>query len=130
MCRNQWAVLRTFIMTATTTVLLAACAGGGSTSTPASGPGRGQEIAKNSGCASCHGSAFRGGVGPSWVALAGSEVKLSDGSTVVADDRYLFNAIRDPGAEIVAGFGAQMPRNSLSDEDINEIIAFIKSLTD
>jgi len=123
-------MLRTFVLTATIAVFLSACGGGGSSSTPASGPDRGKEIAQNSGCASCHGSAFRGGVGPSWVALAGSEVKLSDGSTVVADDRYLFNAIRDPGAEIVAGFGAQMPRNSLSDEDINEIIAFIKSLTD
>lgn len=123
-------MLRTFVLTATIAVFLSACGGGGSSSTPASGPDRGKEIAQNSGCASCHGSAFRGGVGPSWVGLAGSEVKLSDGSTVIADDRYLFNAIRDPGAEIVAGFGAQMPRNSLSDEEIGEIVAYIRSLSD
>ena len=67
-------------------------------------------------------------MGPGWVGLAGSEVELSDGSFVVADDRYLFESIRDPGAKVVADFSVQMPRNSLSDAEIDEIVAFIRSL--
>jgi cytochrome c oxidase subunit 2 len=88
----------------------------------------GEALAREVGCASCHGGSFQGGVGPSWVGLAGSEVVLGDGSVVVADDSYLFESIRDPGARVVDGFSVQMPRNSLSDAEIDEIVAFIRSL--
>jgi len=64
------------------------------------------------------------------VGLAGSDVELSDGTTVVADGEYLFESIRDPAARIVAGFSVQMPRNALTDEEIDEIVAFIGSLAD
>jgi cytochrome c oxidase subunit 2 len=64
------------------------------------------------------------------VGLAGSDVELSDGTTVVADGEYLFESIRDPAARIVTGFSVQMPRNALTDEEIDEIVAFIGSLAD
>ncbi len=121
---------RTFILSVTTLVLLAACAGDDSSGpSPSGGPGRGKAIAQSSGCVSCHGGSFQGGVGPSWVGLADSEVELADGSTVIADDEYLFEAIRDPSAKVVAGFSG-MPPNSLSDEEIREVVAFIRSLAD
>ena len=88
----------------------------------------GEALAREAGCASCHGGSFQGGIGPGWVGLAGSDVELSDGSVVVADDGYLFESIRDPGAKLVAGFSVQMPRNTLSDAEIDEIVAFIRSL--
>lgn len=120
-----------FIVTVTTALFIAACAGDESSSpSPASGLGRGEAIAQSAGCASCHGASFQGGVGPSWVGLAGSDVELTDGSTVIADDGYLFESIRDPGAKFVAGFGVRMPPNALSDEDIREIVAYIYSLSD
>jgi len=64
------------------------------------------------------------------VGLSGSEVELSDGTTVVADEAYLFESIRDPAARIVDGYSVQMPRNSLTDDEIDEIVAFIGSLAD
>jgi hypothetical protein len=56
-------------------------------------------------------------------------VELSDGSVVVADDAFIHESIIDPNAKIVAGFPANaMPQYSLSDEEIADIIEFIKTL--
>ena len=89
---------------------------------------RGKRIAGSSGCSGCHGSDFNGGAGPAWVGLAGSEVELTDGSFIVADDAYLHRAIADPGADQRAGFSLRMPSNRLSDEEIADVVEFIKSL--
>lgn len=91
---------------------------------------RGERIARSRGCAGCHGTDFDGASGPSWIGLAGSEVELVDGSTVVADHEYLVRAIADPSAEMVAGYMLQMPANELNDEQIADIVAYIESLAD
>ncbi len=83
----------------------------------------GLEIAQGNGCLACHDA---GRVGPDWSGLAGSEVLLEDGSTVIADDAYLRRSIREPGAQIVAGYTVSMPENDLTDEEIEAVIAFIK----
>jgi cytochrome c oxidase subunit 2 len=88
----------------------------------------GRTLARDSGCAGCHGNDFAGGLGPTWVGLAGSEVELEDGTTVTADDAYLTRAIADPGAERVAGFALEMPANDLSEEEIAQIVAYIRAL--
>ncbi|MGD9794244.1 MAG: cytochrome c family protein [Acidimicrobiia bacterium] len=80
------------------------------------------------GCAACHGATGQGGVGPSFVGLAGSDVTLSDGSVVIADDPYLLESIRTPGAKRVAGFGIEMPSITLTDDELAEIVAYIRSL--
>jgi len=117
------------LATTAAALLLGACARDEpSVSTASSGSGRGATIAQSAGCTSCHGGSFQGAVGPGWVGLAGSDVELADGSVVTADDAYLFESIRDPAAKTVAGFSVQMPRNSLSDDEIREIVAFIQSL--
>jgi cytochrome c oxidase subunit 2 len=68
-------------------------------------------------------------VGPTWKALFGSTVPLTDGSTVTADWGYITESIRSPGAKITEGFQAVMPTySSLSDADINALAAYIKSL--
>jgi cytochrome c oxidase subunit 2 len=70
-------------------------------------------------------------VGPTWLGLFGSQVKLADGSTVIADEAYIIESIRNPGAKIVEGYPNIMPANvgqDLSDERIQDIIAFIKTL--
>jgi cytochrome c oxidase subunit 2 len=90
---------------------------------------RGQEISRTQGCAGCHGADFGGGAGPSWIGLAGSEVLLADGTTVVADDAYLVRSIAEPNAQIVADYALQMPANSLTDEQIADVVAFIKTLS-
>lgn len=90
----------------------------------------GEELARSMGCAGCHGQDFGGGAGPPLVGLAGSEVLLDDGSTVVADQAYLVRSIADPSAELVADYNLRMPANSLSDAEIDDVVAFIETLAD
>ena len=62
--------------------------------------------------------------------LAGAEVPLADGTTVVADTAYLIRSIVDPGAELVADYNLRMPANNLSDAEIADIVAYIETLAD
>lgn len=90
----------------------------------------GREIVRSNGCAACHGRNGEGGPGPSFVGLYGSTVELEDGSTVVADEAYLAESIREPGAKVVDGYGFPMPENDLSDDQIELVIAFIRALAE
>jgi cytochrome c oxidase subunit 2 len=107
---------------------IACGADGGDVSNLSAEAAEGRRIANSRGCAGCHGSDGAGGVGPPFVGLYGSEVELEDGSVATADDDYLFRAISDPGAELVAGYSARMPDNDLSDDDIRSIITYIREL--
>jgi len=110
-------------------LLLLASACGGSSRAELSPEGeRGRRIANTSGCASCHGSDGTGGVGPQFTGLYGSEVRLSDGSTVVADDAYLRRSITDPEAERVEGYTVTMPVSGLEDDEIEAVLAYIREL--
>ena len=90
---------------------------------------RGQDVAQSNGCAACHGNSGQGGVGPAWVGLYGSDVELEDGTTVVADDDYLTRAITDPGAEIRADSNVPMPKNRLNDDQVADVVAYIRDLS-
>jgi mono/diheme cytochrome c family protein len=103
------------------------CGGGGSNLSEQAQ--RGQNTAKSNGCASCHGANGQGGVGPPWIDLAGAQVELKDGTSVLADDAYLLRSILDPGAEEVAGYTLKMAPNGLSDADAADVVAYIKELT-
>lgn len=90
---------------------------------------RGEIVANQNGCFACHSVDGSIIVGPTWLGLYGSEVELSDGTTVIADDAFIHESILEPNAKIVAGFPANaMPQYSLSEEEIADIIEFIKSL--
>jgi cytochrome c oxidase subunit 2 len=93
---------------------------------------RGEKAAPTSGCIGCHTITGAKSVGPTWKGLAGSQVKLADGSTVTADDAYLHDSIVDPNKQIAEGFPPNlMPKtykNSLSEQQIQDLIAFIKTL--
>ena len=109
--------------------VLAVSAGCGGGEDDATGPGAaGRAIAGRSGCQSCHGPDYSGGVGPAWTGLFGTTVALSGGGSVIADRAYLVESIRDPHAKIVAGYAGVMPSNSLSDDEIASIVDFIKTL--
>jgi cytochrome c2 len=80
-------------------------------------------------CLNCHsidGSAL---VGPTWQGLYGRTVTLDDGTTLTADDDYIKKSILDPGSQIVEGFFNSMPPYPFDDEELNAIIAYIKSLS-
>ena len=89
---------------------------------------QGQEVARSKGCAACHGDLGEGGVGPAWIGLAGTEVELDDGSTVVADTDYLRSSIIEPEAQVVSGYTITMPTTKLSEPEVVALIAYIQEL--
>ena len=91
---------------------------------------RGEQLSRSMGCAGCHGQDFGGGAGPSWIGLAGSEVTLVDGNTVVADDTYLTAAVAEPSKDLVDGYTLKMPANNLTDAEVADIVAYIQALAD
>jgi cytochrome c oxidase subunit 2 len=64
--------------------------------------------------------------------LYGATQKLNDGSTVTADENYLRESILNPNAKIVAGYAPVMPsyQGQISEDQLNQLIAYIKSLAD
>jgi cytochrome c oxidase subunit 2 len=92
----------------------------------------GQQLAADNGCTGCHTVDGSAGVGPTWMGMFGSEVTLADGSTVTADEAYIHESILNPGAQVHEGFSPSMPsfEGRLNDDQINQIIAYIKTLTE
>jgi cytochrome c oxidase subunit 2 len=91
--------------------------------------GRGQALVAANGCAACHSINGAAGIGPTWFGLFGRTERLTDGSTVVADEAYVHESIKAPQAKIVAGFENQlMPAYGFTDEQIADIVAYIKTL--
>ncbi|MEY2159974.1 c-type cytochrome [Rhodanobacter sp. FW106-PBR-LB-2-11] len=92
---------------------------------------RGAQLAKDNGCTACHSTTRQRLVGPGWGGLYGSRVSLADGSSVVADDAYLAESIRQPNAKIVAGYPASvMPGYDtlLKNDEVDAIVAYLHSL--
>lgn len=116
-----------FVILLTIALLAAACGGGGSEGMSPEAV-EGSEIARTAGCAACHGSSGEGGVGPAWIGLFESEIELADGTTIVADEAYLRESIVDPQAKIRAGYEITMPENTLTDGEIDKVLAYIKAL--
>ncbi len=94
----------------------------------------GQSLFIARGCSGCHQNGLSGGAGtvraPSLNGLYMSPVPLADGTTVIADDRYLHDSIVYPEAQIVASYAPVMPsfRGVIGEEDLVRIVAYIKSL--
>ena len=80
-------------------------------------------------CVNCHVSSGQGR-GPSLVGLYGSQVRLADQRSVLADENYLRESILNPSAKTVAGFGPDMPsfEGRLSEDQLLQLLAYIKSL--
>ncbi len=90
----------------------------------------GQQLFEKLGCVSCHGANGEGGRGPALTGLYNSQVLLSTGQKVIADEAYLRESILNSQAKIVAGFGPIMPtfQGQVSEEQVLQLIAYIKSL--
>jgi len=92
----------------------------------------GERLAKNNGCFACHSVDGSDGVGPTWKGLFGSENSLVSGEKIIVDDSYLYESIVNPNSQIVLGFPANVMAQNYSElfteEEINNLIAFIKSL--
>lgn len=81
----------------------------------------GSNLATTNGCIGCHSVNGLDGTGPTWTGLAAR-----------VDEEYLRRAILEPNADIAEGFTAGvMPvtyADTLSDEDVDALVAYIQSL--
>jgi cytochrome c oxidase subunit 2 len=91
---------------------------------------RGEKDFNRFGCVTCHKEDATGRA-PSFKGLYGSVVRLEDGRGVKAEETYIRESILDPRAKVVAGYEPVMPtfKNQVSDDQIVELIAYIKSLS-
>ena len=93
---------------------------------------RGAELAQQQGCLGCHSVDGSRRVGPTFKGLSGSPrtvTRAGQELTVTADADYLARAIRDPAAEIVAGYPPAMPPYpGLADGDVAALITWLESL--
>ena len=90
----------------------------------------GKQLYTQRGCNACHSIDGSSLVGPTWKGLYGHEVVLQDGTKVTADENYIREAILEPQAKMVKGFGPVMPsfKGVISDDEISDLIAYIKTL--
>jgi cytochrome c oxidase subunit 2 len=93
------------------------------------GPDAGKALVAQNGCAACHSIDGSKLVGPTWRGLFGSQVKLTNGKVVTADEAYLIESIAKPSAKVVDGFpDGVMPIFNLTDSQINNIVSYIETL--
>ncbi|WP_369719464.1 cytochrome c oxidase subunit II [Bradyrhizobium sp. LLZ17] len=91
--------------------------------------GEGGALFRELGCSGCHGpgSKIRA---PPLEGLYGRPVPLSDGSTAIADDKYIRDSILLPRSQIVASYEPLMPsfEGKVSEEQLLRLVMYIKSL--
>jgi cytochrome c oxidase subunit 2 len=92
----------------------------------------GAKLAREKGCLACHSLDGTRGVGPTFKGLYNSRVTvLRNGMrlTVTADDAYLRESIKQPGAKIVEGFQPLMPTfPELKDDEVEALVEFIEGV--
>jgi cytochrome c oxidase subunit 2 len=81
-------------------------------------------------CSGCHGQ-NTGVHAPDLEGIYGHSVPLEGGQFVTADEQYLRDSILRPSAQVAAGYKPIMPsyQGQMSEENVMEIIAYIKSLS-
>ncbi len=81
-------------------------------------------------CATCHSTGSNRVIGPGFQGLYGKERSFESGAGVTANEEYIKESILYPAKKIVKGYPNKMNAFAgiLSDEDINHVIAYIKTL--
>ena len=100
---------------------------------PETPEGRGEYFYRMKACVGCHGIAADSPtvIAPTFFGIFGRKGRLSDDAEYTADEAYLRESIRNSTAKIVKGYQPLMPifdPNSLSDDNIGDIIAWMKTL--
>jgi len=98
----------------------------------ASGPtmaARGAQRYRDLGCNGCHGAQSTVHA-PRLEGLFGRQVSLRDGRSVLADERFIRDAVLLPTQDVPAGYDPVMPsyRGQVGEEAVVELIEYVKSL--
>ena len=88
----------------------------------------GMKLLDAKGCLACHSVDGSAGVGPTFKGAWGAQVQLADGSTRTLDAAFFAEKVRHPTELSVKGFPAVMPEIQLSDDEINEMEAYLEGL--
>ncbi|MEM7138302.1 MAG: cytochrome c [Myxococcota bacterium] len=89
----------------------------------------GQKLYGAKGCIACHAiDGERQQPCPNWSGLFGKERLLTSGETVIADEAYIANSIVNSWDQVVQGYGKTMPPYNFPDEEVQALVAYVKSL--
>ena len=87
----------------------------------------GPALAKDVGCLTCH-TEQSNDLAPTLHGLWGTQVALTNGSSVTADAEYVRRAIVNPPADVVAGWDPTMPFFPLDQEEVDMLVEWVRSL--
>lgn len=89
----------------------------------------GKDLFAKNGCTACHGDNGEGRTGPKLAGLFDRGTEATTAGAVTVDENYIRESILRPNAKIVAGYAnVQMPPFVLQDEQLDAVIAYIKTL--
>ncbi len=90
---------------------------------------QGEQLFHRYGCSGCHepGGTVRA---PRLEGVFGGPVPLSDGSVVIADERYVRDSILDPKGQVAAGYDPVMPTfaGQINEDDLAKLVAYVESI--
>ncbi len=95
------------------------------------GKPRGAQLFQEKGCIVCHSIDDTPRAGPTLKGLFGKNVTVmieGKEQNLLADERYLRKSLLEPNAEVVKGYPPIMPLGDLKEEEINELINYMKEL--
>src|SRR6185436_7141384 len=69
----------------------------------------GKKVYEKKGCNACHTVDGSARVGPSWLHDFGTQVPISDGTSVLMDENYIRESMMSPTTKIRQGFPGSMP---------------------
>jgi cytochrome c oxidase subunit 2 len=91
----------------------------------------GEKILEAYDCLDCHTTDGKTMDGPTFKGLYGSKVTVTTKGkerTIRVDEEYLRRSIVDPKADIVKGYSDLMPLNPVKPEELEAIVAYIRTL--
>ena len=91
---------------------------------------KGLDIFTRMACNACHSVDGSLKLGPTIKSQYGKNIRHTNGSVVIIDDQYIRESLVDPLKHIAEGYTPIMPsyKPVLKDEDIENLIAYIKAL--
>ncbi len=95
---------------------------------PASPVERGKALFTAKGCNVCHSTDGSPGVGPTFRGIWGRRETLETGKQVTVDEPYVARSIKTPAADVVKGFPNAMPTLPMTDAEIQDVVAYLKTL--